>query len=634
MAEAPTSTAPHDSHGPSGTAAKLALTLLALGVVFGDIGTSPLYAIKESLSAHHGMPRDPSTVLGVLSLFFWSLTIVIAVKYAWLVLQADNRGEGGIFSLLSLLPEKGKGLRSLPMPFFIMGLLGAALLYAEGVITPSLSVLSAVEGLEVISPDLTKFVIPVTCVIMVALFSVQRFGTAALGSWLGPLMLAWFSVMALLGIRGILLEPAVLSAINPVHALDLARNHPRECFVALGSVMLCITGGEALYADLGHFGRFPIRAAWYGLVMPSLLLNYFGQGAMYLQDMTIEQPFFRLAPSWGLIPLVVFATLATCIASQSILTGLFSLTHQAVQLGLLPRLRVLHTGDHQGHIFVPLLNLIMMLTCVLLVLIFRRSMALADAYGLSVSMLMLMTTLLFTVYKYRNGWGPIRCGIFVVALGSVDLLFLGANMLKIPSGGWLTLSIAAGMLTLMWTWHRGRQVLSAKFNKQVLSFDALLNSLDTHPVPRVQGTAIFLTPSEDGVPPTLLHHLKHNKILHQHVAIMSIRTAPVPRVPEEEQVQVEELRDGFFRVRCQHGFNQSVDVPRLTKLAAQHGLESREGSTTYYLGRTILTPRGHSELAGWQKRLFCTMSQAGANNPLHFSIPPGRMVELGIQIDL
>jgi KUP system potassium uptake protein len=249
-------------------------------------------------------------------------------------------------------------------------------------------------------------------------------------------------------------------------------------------------------------------------------------------------------------------------------------------------------------------------------------------------MLMLMTTLLFTVYKYRNGWGPIRCGIFVVVLGSVDLLFLSANMLKIPSGGWLTLSIAAAMLTLMWTWHRGRQVLSAKFGKQVLSFDALLNSLDTHPVPRVQGTAIFLTPSEDGVPPTLLHHLKHNKILHQHVAIMSIRTAPVPRVPEEEQVQVEELRDGFFRVRCQHGFNQSVDVPRLTKLAAQHGLESREGSTTYYLGRTILTPRGHSELAGWQKRLFCTMSQAGANNPLHFSIPPGRMVELGIQIDL
>ncbi len=626
--------ADHHSHGPSGTAAKLALTMLALGMVFGDIGTSPLYAIKESLSAHHGMPRDPSTVLGVLSLFFWSLTIVIAVKYAWLVLQADNRGEGGIFSLLSLLPEPGKGLRSLPMPFFVMGLLGAALLYAEGVITPSFSVLSAVEGLEVISPDLTKYVIPVTCVILVVLFSVQRFGTAALGSWLGPLMLAWFSVMALLGLRGILLEPSVLSAINPMCALDLARNHPRECFVALGSVMLCITGGEALYADLGHFGRFPIRAAWYGLVMPSLLLNYFGQGAMYLQDMTIEQPFFRLAPSWGLIPLVVFATLATCIASQSILTGLFSLTHQAVQLGLLPRLRVLHTGDHQGHIFVPLLNLVMMIACVLLVLIFRRSTALADAYGLSVSMLMLMTTLLFTVYKWRIGWGAIRCGLFVVVLGSVDLLFLGANMLKIPSGGWLTLSIAAGMLTLMWTWHRGRQVLSAKFNKQVLSFDALLNSLDTHPVPRVPGTAIFLTPSEDGVPPTLLHHLKHNKILHQQVAIMSIRTAPVPRVPEEEQVQVEELRDGFFRVRCQHGFNQSVDVPRLTRLAAEHGLESREGSTTYYLGRTILTPRGHSELAGWQKRLFCTMSQAGSNNPLHFSIPPGRMVELGIQIDL
>ncbi|MBM4110088.1 MAG: potassium transporter Kup [Phycisphaerae bacterium] len=626
--------ADHHHHGPSGTAAKLALTMLALGVVFGDIGTSPLYAIKESMSAHHGMPRDPSTVLGVLSLFFWSLTIVITTKYAWLVLQADNRGEGGIFSLLSLLPEQGKGMKSLPLPLFVMGLLGASLLYAEGVITPSLSVLSAVEGLEVISPDLTMFVIPATCVIMVALFSIQRFGTAVLGSWLGPVMLAWFTVMALLGIRGIMLEPSVLGAINPVHAIDLARHHPHECFVALGSVMLCITGGEALYADLGHFGRFPIRAAWYGLVMPSLLLNYFGQGAMYLQDMTIEQPFFRLAPSWGLIPLVIFATLATCIASQSILTGLFSLTHQAVQLGLMPRLRILQTGDHQGHIFVPLLNLVMMIVCLLLVLIFRRSMALADAYGLSVSMLMLMTTILFTVYKSRTGWGPIRCGLFLIVLGSVDLVFLGANLLKIPTGGWLTLTIAAGMLTLMWTWHRGRQVLSFRFNKQVLSFDALLNSIDAHPVPRVQGTAIFLTPSDDGVPPTLLHHLKHNKVLHQNVAIMSIRTAPVPRVPEDEQVQVTELRDGFFRVRCQHGYNQSVDVPRLTKLAAQLGLESREGSTTYYLGRTILTPRGNSELAGWQKRLFCTMSQVGANNPLHFSIPPGRMVELGIQIDL
>lgn len=634
MAEAPPSTAPHDSHGPSGTAAKLALTLLALGVVFGDIGTSPLYAIKESLSAHHGMPRDPSTVLGVLSLFFWSLTVIISVKYAWLILKADNRGEGGIFSLMSLLPAPGQSIRTLSWPFFVMGLLGAALLYADGVLTPSLSVLSAIEGLEVASPGSSRYAVPITCVVLVVLFAVQRFGTATIGSWLGPLMVVWFAVLGLLGIRGILLHPEVLKACSPTYALALAQSHPWECFTALGSVILCVTGGEALYADLGHFGRFPIRAAWYAIVMPGLLLNYFGQGAMYLQDMSVEQPFFTMAPGWAQLPLVILATAATCIASQAILTGLFSLTHQAIQLGLLPRLRVIYTSDHGGQIYVPLVNTLMMLACVLLVMIFEKSMALADAYGLSVAALMFITTVLYTAYKRRSGWSIATCLLFAVPIGLIDLVFLLANMLKIPSGGWLTLSIAAAMMTLMWTWHRGRQVLSAKFNKQVLSFDALLNSLDTHPVPRVQGTAIFLTPSEDGVPPTLLHHLKHNKILHQHVAIMSIRTAPVPRVPEEEQVQVEELRDGFFRVRCQHGFNQSVDVPRLTKLAAQHGLESREGSTTYYLGRTILTPRGHSELAGWQKRLFCTMSQAGANNPLHFSIPPGRMVELGIQIDL
>ncbi len=619
---------------PTGATAKLALSLLALGVVFGDIGTSPLYAIAESLSPHHGMPRDAATVLGVLSLFFWSLTLVITVKYAWFVLSADNRGEGGIFSLLSLLPERGKGLRSLPTTFFVMGMVGAAVLYADGVLTPSLSVLSAVEGLQVVSPELKQFVIPSTCLILLALFSVQRLGTAKLGSALGPMMLAWFAVIGVLGVRGIMMEPRVLEALNPMQALMLAQHHPWECFVALGSVMLCITGGEALYADLGHFGTFPIRAAWYGIVMPGLLLNYMGQGAMYLQDMSTEQPFFRLAPSWALIPLVIFATLATCIASQAILTGLFSLTHQAIQLGLLPRLRVVYTSDHQGHIFVPTVNLMMMIACLLIVMIFEESRALADAYGLSVSMLMLITTILFTVYKWRTSWGILRCTVFVVGLGAIDLLFLSANMLKIPNGGWLTLTIAAVVLVLMWTWHRGRQVLSARFAKQVLSFDALLNSLDSHPIPRVAGTAIFLTPSDDGVPPTLLHHLKHNKVLHEHVAIMSVRTASVPQVPEDEQVEVHELRDGFYRVRCTHGFNQPVDVPWFTRLAAQQGLESREGSTTYYLGRTILTPRGNSDLAGWQKRLFCNMSQVSANNPLYFSIPPGRMVELGIQIDL
>lgn len=624
----------HAASAPSGSAAKLALTLVALGVVFGDIGTSPLYAIKESMSSGHGMPHDASTVLGVLSLFFWSLTIIISVKYAWLILKADNRGEGGIFSLLSLLPTGGKSIASLPLPIFIMGLLGAALLYADGVLTPSLSVLSAIEGLSVVSEGWSSFSVPITCVILVVLFSVQRFGTTAIGAWLGPLMVIWFLVLGVLGACGIARHPEVLWACNPSYAVALAQAHPWECFTALGSVVLCVTGGEALYADLGHFGRFPIRAAWYSIVMPGLLLNYFGQGAMYLEDMSVEQPFFMLAPQWAQLPLVILATMATCIASQAILTGLFSLTHQAIQLGVMPRLRVLHTSDHGGHIYVPLVNTFMMLACVLIVVIFKHSLALTDAYGLSVTALMFITTILYTLYKRRSGWSLAMCAAFAIPISVVDLLFLGSNMLKIPSGGWLTLTIALGLLVLMWTWHRGRQVLSIRFNKQVLSFDALLNSLESHPIPRVQGTAIFLTPSADGVPPTLLHHIKHNKVLHEHVAIMSITTAPVPQVPDEEQVQVEELRDGFHRVLCRHGFNQSVDVPRLTKLAALQGLESREGTTTYYLGRTILTPRGGSGLAGWQKRLFCMLAQAGANNPLHFSIPPGRMVELGIQIDL
>jgi len=613
------------------------LAASAIGVVFGDIGTSPLYALRECFGPHSGLEHETLQVMGVLSIIFWSLVIVIGVKYAALILRADNKGEGGIMALLALTPTRAEGgVFGLWKPLLCIGLLGTALLYADGVITPAISVMSAFEGLQEKSPAFEPWVLPLTVATLLGLFALQRLGTAKISAFFSPIMVIWFVTIAVLGAVSIARHPQVLEAVNPVWILRIVQVEPWDTFVVLGSVMLCITGGEALYADLGHFGRRPISLSWYGFVMPALLVNYFGQGALILTDMSATaNPFYRMVPEWGIIPMVALAVTATAIASQSIITGMFSLTHQAVLMGILPRLKVVYTSSHGGHIFVPTVNLLVAVGAILLVVIFKSSSNLAEAYGLAVATDMACTTILFAaVMRRHRGWRLWLLVPFLAFFLAIDLLFLGANVLKIPSGGWLTLGMGATLFIVMMTWMRGRRVLAERFHRQTLAFDHLINSLDAHPVPRVSGTAVFLTPMTAGVPPTLLHHLKHNKVLHEQVVIMSMIPAQVPIVPESEQLEVWREKIGFWRVHARHGFNQPVDVPRLLRQARALGLQTSEGTTTYYLGRTITTPRGNSGMPRPQKRLFCAMAQASANNPLYFSIPPGRMVELGIQIDL
>ncbi|MSR19291.1 MAG: potassium transporter Kup [Phycisphaerales bacterium] len=650
-----------DSPTPKGTPALLHIGLAvgALGVVFGDIGTSPLYALKGCFAPGHGLPVSDVTVMGLLSLFLWSLVIVIGLKYAWFILRADNKGEGGVFALLALAaPKSSRTIEGIPLALLILAIAGASLLYADGVLTPSISVLSAYEGLEVASPTFARgnalaanpIVLALTIATIAGIFSVQRLGTGVIGRAFGPIMIAWFLVISLLGALEIAHNPAVLEAANPVWIARLVVLHPWATFTALGAVILCITGGEALYADLGHFGRGAIRHAWYFVAMPALILNYFGQGARILTESTrlgespfIDaasrgvdyNPFYSIVPEWALYPMVVLAAAATIIASQAIITGMFSLTYQAIQLGCLPRFRVVHTSNHGGHVFVPVVNTVAGIGCILIVAMFGTSERLDDAYGLAVAAVMVFTTILYTyVMHHRHGWGAVPCTLFLSTFLSIDLVFLAANLMKIAHGGWLTLLIGAFLMFIMWTWIVGRRVLAQRFARQTLAFDHLLNNLETHPIHRVSGTAVFLTPLEDGVPPTLMHHLKHNKVLHDQVAIMSIKAAPVPVVDAQDQVTVEELRQGFWKITASHGFNQRPDAPELLRLAADEGFKTIEGNTTYFLGRTILTPRGNSRVPAFQKRVFCALAQISANNPTHFGIPPGRMVELGIQIDL
>lgn len=644
---APTEAAnPKGSGRPNGTHPALTgLALGALGVVFGDIGTSPLYAFKEGFLQHTPDAINTPAILGLISVFFWTLVAVIGVKYSFFILRADNRGEGGIFALLALLPSREEpGVSKLPKGFIVLALTGASLLYADGLITPSISVLSALDGLKgrmvlVDGQDGGVFtegtIVFAALIVLWALFLMQRLGTHFIGRLFGPVMLAWFAVLGLLGLVSVMKTPEVLAALNPIHILDAVGTSLSATVVVCGAAMLCISGGEALYADLGHFGRRPIVLAWYCVAMPGLLLNYLGQGALLMRDPTaIANPFYGLVPEWGIFPMVGLATAAAIIASQAIITGMFSLTHSAILMGFLPRLRVVHTSDRGSQIYVPAINSIALILVSLIVINFRTADRLAHAYGLSVAGEMVIVTILFTVLMRHRGWGLMRAGLFLSIYLVLDLVFFLTSAAKIPSGGWLTLLMAAGLLYLMLTWVRGRQIMSERFSRQTLDYDHLLNNLQTHPVPRVAGTAVFITPQAEGLPPTLLHHLKHNKMLHDQVVIMSVQSTSVPFVPAEEQVVAKELRDGFWTLTARHGFLQAADVPRMVRMAAAHGLEASEGSTTYFLGRTIVTPRGRSPMPGFQKRTFCWLAQISSNNPLYFSIPPGRMIELGVQIDV
>jgi KUP system potassium uptake protein len=616
----------------------LLLTLGALGVVYGDIGTSPLYAIRESFHPEHGVAPTPANVLGILSLVFWALTLVIVVKYLFFILRADNRGEGGILALLALLIHgEGKGSRMPRGIFIALAVFGAALLYGEGMITPAISVLSAVEGLHVATPRLERFVVPITVVILFGLFMVQRYGTARVGTIFGPITLLWFVCMAATGIGGIIRHPQVLAAVNPVYGARFFLDNGLKGYWVLGAVVLAITGAEALYADMGHFGKKPIRLGWFWVVFPALLLNYFGQGALLVVDpAAASNPFFALVPRQLLYPMVGIAMAATVIASQALISGSFSLTQQAIQLGYLPRLRIVHTSARaRGQIYIPEINTALMIACIALVLGFGSSSELAAAYGLAVVGTMAIGTILFAaVARKLWHWSRVQVLLFVLIFLTIELAFLGANVIKLVHGAWLPLASGVVFYLIMSTWQRGRALLSRHFERGALPIDLFVNEISRKPPHRVAGSAIFLTANPDGVPPVLLHHLKHNKVLHEKVVILSLITLDYPHVGDVDRVIVEELGAGLYRVRGRYGYMETPDVPELLKICAARGLRLKLGDTSFFLGRdTLMTHTGRG-MPRWRKRLFSLLQRNAQPATAFFHIPPNRVVELGAQIDL
>src|SRR5688572_12911592 len=627
-------TLPHQK--PSGKYL-LILSLSALGVVYGDIGTSPLYAVRECFHGEYGVPPTPAHVLGVLSLMFWSLVLIISIKYIVFVMRADNRGEGGILSLVALaVPRDAVRPRGSAWALALLGVFGAALLYGDGMITPAISVLSAVEGLEVATPGLGRVVVPITVAILVGVFAIQSRGTKRVGRLFGPVMVVWFLTLAVLGVRGIAHEPSVLSALAPWHAAAFLAEGGGVGFVVLASVFLVVTGGEALYADMGHFGRRPIRVAWFGLVLPALLLNYFGQGALVLESPAAAgNPFYRLAPAWSLYPLVALATAAAVIASQAMVSGAFSLTHQAIQLGYCPRLSVSHTSAREsGQIYVAPVNWALMLAACALVIGFGSSANMSAAYGMAVSATMMITTALLCVVAVRRWgwrWRALALGAVLVP---IDVAFLGANLLKLDDGGWFSLVVAAFGFTLMSTWKRGRAVLRERLEETGLPLELFMPDLETAKLPRVPGTAVFLAGDPQGTPLALLHNVKHNKVVHEHNVLLTLVTEDVPYVPEDERVTVKPLGQGFFRVVAHHGFMDLPDVPRLLRKARSPALPIDLERTSYFLGRERLIPSGHSGMARWREWLFSVMSQNAQSATSFFRIPPGQVVELGAQVEL
>ena len=615
---------------------QLILSLTALGIVYGDIGTSPLYAIREAFLEEHGVAAAPGAIMGVLSLIFWSLILVISIKYLVFILRADNRGEGGILALTSLVTP-AHALRPGRKGLIILGLFGTSLLYGDGMITPAISVLSAVEGLEVLTPAFSPYVIPITIAILAALFLFQSRGTASVGRIFGPVTLVWFFTLAILGIAWIVREPSVLAAVLPHHAVRFFLDHQWNGFLVLGSVFLVVTGGEALYADMGHFGRRPIRLAWFVVVLPALLLNYFGQGALLLQNPSaVENPFYRMAPVWALLPVVVIATAATVIASQALISGAFSLTLQAVQLGYSPRVRIDHTSAReQGQIYIPAINWTLMIACIALVLGFRSSSHLAAAYGVAVTTTMTITTLLFYfVARERWGWSVARAGLVTAAFLVIDLGFWVANLVKIPHGGWFPLVVGAIVFAVLTTWKGGRLILSKRLQERSLPRDEFLENIFQHPPHRVPGTAVFMDSSATRTPPALLHNLKHNKVLHERVVFLSIRTAEEPVVPAEARAAIEDLGHSVWQVRLRYGFMEDVDIPAALSSIQQDGLSFPPMETTYFLGRETLISTRRRGMAVWRERLFAIMSRNARPATAYFRLPPNRVVELGAQIEL
>lgn len=624
---------------PAGTRAVMLASLGALGVVYGDIGTSPLYAMKECLAGPHGVEPVPHNVLGVLSLMFWALMLVVTVKYLVFVLRADNKGEGGILALAALLegtdPKARRGRLAIPL---LLGLFGAGLLFGDGAITPAISVLGAIEGIAEQSPALGDLAVPITIAILVGLFLVQRHGTNKIGIAFGPIMMVWFIAIGVIGARWIVREPGVFHAINPMYGIDLLFHHGWHGFLLLGLVFLVVTGGEALYADMGHFGRRPIRLAWFTVALPGLLLNYFGQGALLLSSKpgTITNPFYAMVDGPLLIPMIVLATMAAVIASQALISGVFSLTRQAMQLGFWPRVTVVHTSaETEGQIYIPEMNWLLMAGTIILVLQFRSSSGLAAAYGIAVTGTMGITSYLFyLVCTRRWKWATPKALTFLVPFLVIDLTFFAANAAKIADGGWFPLAAGVCVFAIMTTWWRGRFELSKTMEAGTVPDEILLTDIASAPPPRVKGTAVFMSSSPDGMPNVLLHHLKHNQVLHPQTVLFSIKIEPVPWVDIDEHLIVKDLGHGFYRVLAKVGFLQTPDVPALLKKCGPKGLETVPMTTTYYLGRQTLLTSGKSRMARWRKVLFSFLSRNARPPTAFFNLPPNRVVELGLQIEM
>jgi KUP system potassium uptake protein len=616
--------------------AKLALG--ALGVVYGDIGTSPLYTVRECFSREHGVAPTRENILGVLSLIVWSLILVVVVKYLTFIMRADNKGEGGVLALLALTFPKPGALRPRPhSPLLLLGLFGAALLYGDGIITPPVTVLGAVEGLRVATHALDRFVVPIAVAILVGLFLFQKRGTEGIGSIFGPITLVWFITIAVLGAPHIVRRPDILAALSPTYAAVFFVENGARGLLVLGSVVLAVTGGEALYADMGHFGKRPIRAAWFAVVFPALLINYFGQGALLLdRGSGVQNPFYELAPSWALYPLVGIATAAAAVASQALISGAFSITNQAVQLGYFPRVTIIHTsGEAEGQIFIPEVNRVMMVLCVALTLGFQSADALASAYGIAVTGTMAITSILFYALARRIwGWSVLAAGGLVALFLAFDLAFLGANLVKLGHGGWVPLAVAAGMFAIMTTWKRGRAELYARLVEAILPMEEFLADVEKKNPPRVPGTAIFMTSNPHGTPPVLLHHFKHNKVLHEHVLLVSVATTDDPEVPGSERLAVTDLGAGFFRVEAAYGFMQTPNVLEIVGRCKAMGVPVNERDTSYFLGRETLLTTGRSKMARWRKALFAFLSRNARPATSFFRLPPNRVVELGTQIEL
>ncbi|HEY5491948.1 MAG TPA: potassium transporter Kup [Gemmatimonadaceae bacterium] len=636
---------PRESHLPEAnpTGRRLGiLTITALGVVYGDIGTSPLYAFKECFKPEYGLAPTPDNVYGVLSLILWSLILVVSFKYIVYIMRADNRGEGGILAMLALILKKDTQRRRGRAVLIALGLVGAALLYGDGIITPAISVLSAMEGLEVRNSAFSTLVVPFTVVIIIGLFVVQKFGTARVGAAFGPLMLLWFTTIGGLGLAQVTRDAHILSAMNPLWAVRFFAMHDMHAATVLGAVVLAVTGAEALYADMGHFGRKPIRTAWFWLVLPALLLNYFGQGSIVLGDpAAADNPFYSLAPRLMLFPLIALATVAAVIASQSLISGAFSLTQQCIQLGYSPRMSIVHTSAREyGQIYMPEVNTALGIGTLLVVLGFRSSTALGAAYGIAVTGTMTITTILFFVISLNRWQWPLWKALTLAMMFLiVDLSFLGANIIKVVHGGWVPLAIAGALFLLMTTWKRGRLILRERLKEHAMPIADFLASLSTTHIHRVSGTAVFMTSEGAGAPVVLFHHLKHNKVLHERVILLSIKTAEIPYVPDDERVTIERLDHGFARVTAEYGFMESPDVKEVMKKVHRQGLSAKPMETSFYLGSEKLIPQpkawkpGGMTMSLWRKKLFALMSRNAQSAAAFFQLTPNRVVELGTQIE-